>query len=147
MAEVAPSFATELSHEHASLLGQLCSLEEVPEGPSTDCAGPLAGRLRAAQASLQRHFHFEEQGGYMSQVLADAPHLYRAARELLAEHGRMAHDLDSLIAAAASVPPGSPVTPAMREQVRQWVRMVRAHEARENQLIQQACNQDIGTDD
>jgi hypothetical protein len=147
MSEMAPSFATELGDEHVSLLGQIGCLEERPEPGTADCAGLLVGRLTEVQAGLQRHFRFEEEGGYMSRILADAPYLYRAAQELLAEHGRLSDSLDSLITSAAGVPPESLVTPALREQVSQWVLLVRGHEARENRLIQQACNQDIGTDD
>jgi hypothetical protein len=147
MSEITPSFATELGHEHASLLRQLVYLEEGPETGKADCAGPLVGSLREVRAVLHRHFHFEEQGGYMSHILADAPYLDRTARELLAEHSRLGDRLDSLITSAAGVPTGSPVAPDLREQVRQWVLLVRGHEARENRLIQQACNQDIGTED
>jgi hypothetical protein len=147
MSEVAPSFATELNHEHVSLLRQLGCLEERPQAGTADCAGLLLERLREVQAGLKRHFHFEEQGGYMSHILADAPYLDRTARELLAEHGRLSDYLDSLITSAAAVPPESLVTPDLREKVKQWVLLVRGHEARENRLVQQACNQDIGTDD
>jgi hypothetical protein len=147
MSEIAPSFATELGHEHTSLLRQLACLEERPEPGTADCAGLLVGRLREVYASLQRHFHFEEQGGYMSHILADAPYLDRSARDLLAEHGRLSNYLDSLITAVAGVPPESLVTPDLKEKVKQWVLLVRGHEARENRLIQQACNQDIGADD
>jgi len=146
MSEIAPSFATELGHEHVSLLRLLGCLEEKPEPGTANCAGLLAGHLREVQASLQRHFHFEEEGGYMSHFLTDAPHLDRTARELLTEHGRLSKCLESLIRSAAGVPPESLVTPDLREQVRQWVLLVRRHEARENRLIQEACNRDIGTD-
>jgi hypothetical protein len=148
MSEIGPTFASKLGQEHASLLGHLGCLEERPAPGTVDCAGLLVGRLREVQATLQRHFQFEEQGGYMSYILAeDAPHLYRAAQELLAEHGRLRDDLDKLITSAAGVPPESLVTAELREQVSQWVLLVRGHEGRENRLIHQACNQDIGTDD
>jgi hypothetical protein len=147
MSEIAPSFATDLSHEHVSLLGQLGCLLASPEPGLSESAGRLVGRLTEMQASLQRHFRFEEQGGYMSHILADAPYLGRAAQELLAEHGRLSDCLDSLIAAVAGVQPESLVTHTVRDQVREWVLLVRGHEARENRLMQQACNQDIGTDD
>jgi hypothetical protein len=147
MSEIARSFTIELDDEHVSLLAQLGCLEEKPEPGTADCAGLLVGRLTEVQASLQRHFRFEEEGGYMSRILADAPYLHRAAQELLAEHTRLSNYLASLITAAAGVPPESHVTPALRERVSQWVLLVRGHEARENRLIQQACNQDIGADD
>jgi hypothetical protein len=147
MAETAPSFAAELGREHASLLDHLRRLQEGPEPGTADCAGPLVGLLTEAQASLNRHFRFEEQGGYMNQVLAEAPHLYHAAQQLLAEHGRMSDSLDALIATAAAAPPETPVPPSLREQLKQWVVWVYRHEAGENQLVHQACNQDTGTDD
>jgi hypothetical protein len=147
MSEIAPPFAAELGDAHVSLLGQLACLEERSEPGTADCAAFLVRRLREVQTSLQCHFLFEEEGGYMSRILADAPHLHRAAQELLAEHGRLSDSLSSLIAAAAAIEPESGVTAALRAQVSQWVLLVRGHEARENRLIQQACNQDVGTDD
>jgi hypothetical protein len=148
MSEVASTFATELGHEHLSLLGLLDRLEEKVEPASAGCAGLLVGLLKEVQATLQRHFRFEEQGGYMSYIMAeDAPYLYRAAQELLLEHGRLSDGLESLIASAAGVAPESSVPTTLQEQVRHWVRLVRDHEARENRLIHQACNQEIGADD
>jgi hypothetical protein len=148
MSETAPSFTTQLGHEHVSLLTHLSCLEEEVGPKTADCSGILLDRLREVRATLQSHFHFEEQGGYMSYILAeDAPHLYRAAQELLAEHGRLRDDLEKLIASAAGVPPESLVTAAVRERVNHWVQLVRGHEGRENRLINQACNQDIGADD
>jgi hypothetical protein len=147
MSEIALSFAAELGDEHVSLLTQVGCLEERPGPGAADCAGHLVVRLTEVQASLRRHFRFEEEGGYMSRILADAPYLHRAAQEVLAEHGRLSASLDALIAAAAGAPPESLVVPALHEQVRQWVLLVRGHEARENRLIQQACNQDVGAED
>jgi hypothetical protein len=147
MSDIAPSFAAELGDAHASILGQLACLEEGPEPGTVACAGLLVRRLIEVQASLQCHFRFEEEGGYMSRTLADAPHLHRAAQELLAEHGRLSDSLSSLIAGAAAIEPESGITPVLLAQVSQWVMLVRGHEARENRLIQQACNQDVGADD
>jgi hypothetical protein len=147
MSEIASSFASELGHEHVSLLRQLSRLEERPSPGTADSAWLMLSRLRQVQAEVQSHFRFEEQGGYMSQILASAPYLDRAAGELLAGHGRLSDQLEALIKAAAAVPPESLLTPELREQVRQWVLRVREHEAGETRLIQQACNQDIGPED
>jgi hypothetical protein len=147
MSEIALSFAAELGDEHVSLLTQVGCLEERPGPGVADCAGHLVVRLTEVEACLRRHFRFEEEGGYMSRILADAPYLHRAAQEVLAEHGRLSASLNALIAAAAGAPPESLVVPALQEQVRQWVLLVHGHEARENRLIQLACNQDVGTED
>jgi hypothetical protein len=37
--------------------------------------------------------------------------------------------------------------PALRQEVRAWIERVRQHEARENDLVQEAFNRDIGTED
>src|SRR6516165_10713727 len=126
MSETAPSFTTQLGNEHVSLLTHLGCLEQKAGPETADCAGLLLDRLREVQATLQRHFHFEEQGGYMSYFVAeDAPYLYRAAQELLAEHARLSDALDSLMSAAAGAQPESAVTPELRKQVSQWVQQVR----------------------
>lgn len=147
MPEITSSFADKLTHEHVSLLEQLAALEEEIGPRKADSIESLLRHLREAQVRLQRHFHFEEQGGYMSQLLADAPHLTHAAQALLAEHVRISADLESLITATASFQVDSLVTPPLRVQLRQWVLRVRDHEARENRLTQKACNEDIGADD
>jgi hypothetical protein len=141
------SFADDLKHEHVSLLDQLGLLEEGIASWPADCHETLLGSLLEVQASLRRHFHFEEQGGYMSQILDDAPHLHHAAQALLAQHARISIDLDSLIAAVAYLSPECPVTLPLRGQLKQWVQLVRDHESRENHLTQKACNEDIGADD
>jgi len=145
MPQIPLAFAAELGHEHGSLLELLSRLEAATQPGTEGGTGPLPALLREVQANLRRHFDFEEQDGYMSQALTDAPHLYNAAQELLAEHGRMAADLNALITFAAAAE--GAVTPTLQVQVRQWVLLVRRHEARENSLIQKACNQDIGADD
>jgi hypothetical protein len=146
MLHIASSFAAELHQEHVLLFGQLAMLEEKAEPGSTDRMGQLVVRLIEARESLQRHFHFEEQGGYMSQVLADAPHLSHAAHDLFEEHGRLSDNLDSLITLVGGISPETFVAPTLQGQVRELVRLVRGHEARENRLIQQACNQDLGSE-
>jgi hypothetical protein len=147
MLETTASFVTELSQEHDSLLGQLSHVQEAFHEPTRGSASTLADRLQALKTSLLRHFFFEEQGGYMSQVLEQAPHLYRSAQELLAEHHRLGLELDALIESAIAVPLDRLPPVALQQRVEQWMLLVRQHEARENQLIQGTCNQDLGTDD
>jgi hypothetical protein len=107
----------------------------------------IAECLSALKTSLLRHFFFEERGGYMSQVLAQAPHLHRSAQELLAEHHRLELDLDKLIEAVSALPPKRLPSLVLQEAVGEWMSRVQSHEARENQMVQGTCNQDLGTDD
>jgi hypothetical protein len=146
MSKFTLSFACELAREHAVLLGRLADLEK---GAQLDAvpAAALLDHLREVQGILRRHFDFEEQGGYMSHVLAAAPYLHRAAQELLDEHRRLSACLDALVRSAQGVPPLSVVAPSLQAQVVEWLRLVREHEGRENGFVQQASNRDIGADD
>jgi hypothetical protein len=147
MPQTTPAFVAELSHEHVALLSQLARLEKGLVPQSADGAGNLAGRLRELRVCLHHHFDFEEEGGYMSQALADAPHLHHQVQALLEEHARLGELLDDLIAGSAGSAPEAPVPAAVCEGVRHWLHLVRSHESRENQLVQGVCNQDIGADD
>jgi hypothetical protein len=147
MLETTFSFVAELSQEHDSLLGQLSHVQEAFHEYLPGGASLLADRLRALKTSLLRHFFFEEQGGYMSQVLEQAPHLHRSAQELLAEHHLLGLELDALIESASAVPPDRLPPVPLQQRVEQWMGLVRRHEAKENQLIQGTCNQDLGAED
>jgi hypothetical protein len=147
MHETASSFAEELGQEHASLLKQLEQLETMTAGSTVPTVGVLVEALRAVRAGLHRHFLFEEKGGYMNHVLAQAPQLHRRTEELLAEHHHLGRTIEELIGTAALASPGSPLPSAECERVRQWVKLVRGHEARENQLVMEACCGDIGEED
>ncbi|MBL8797490.1 MAG: hemerythrin domain-containing protein [Planctomycetia bacterium] len=147
MQETAAAFAEELGHEHASLLKQLEELETMTAGSTVSAAGVLIESLRAVRAALHRHFLFEEKGGYMNHVLANAPQLHRRTEELLAEHTHIGRSVEELIGNAAAASPGAPISAEVCEQVRQWVKLVRGHEAGENKLVMEACCGDIGEED
>jgi hypothetical protein len=147
MHETATSFAEELGHEHASLLQQLEELETMTAGSTVSAVGVLLETLRAVRAALHRHFLFEEKGGYMNHVLAHAPHLHRRTEGLLAEHHHIGRSVEELIGNAAVASPGAPISAEVCEHVRQWVKLVRGHEASENLLVMEACCGDIGEED
>jgi hypothetical protein len=114
---------------------------------TVSAVGVLVEALRAVRAGLHRHFLFEEKGGYMNHVLAHAPHLHRRTEELLAEHNHIGRSVEELIGTAAGISPDSSVPSAVCENVRQWVKLVRGHEARENQLVMETCCEDVGEED
>ena len=147
MHETAASFAEELGHEHASLLKQLEELKDMTAGNNVPAVGVLVEALRAVRAVLHRHFLFEEKGGYMNHVLAHAPHLHRRTEELLAEHHHIGRTIEELIGSATVASPSSPIPIEVCENVRQWVKLVRGHEARENQLVMEACCEDVAAED
>jgi hypothetical protein len=144
MSAAASVFFDGLHLEHASLLERLSQLEAAIESSH---GARVVGHLHAIQAHLLTHFRFEEKDGYMKQVLDRAPHLHRRVQSLLAEHGQMACGLELLIAAGSALAGDQVPSDAFRHQVRQLLVIVRAHESAENQLVQEAANRELGTED
>jgi hypothetical protein len=133
-----------LSRAHAALLEDLRQLEEAVRPAVGEGLAELRARLGATQAHILEHFRFEEQNGYMDAVRQREPRLERAVQELAEEHRRLAQSLDALIRKARAA---RGLGETVREAVRGWVDSVRRHEARENDLVQEAFSVDIGAED
>jgi hypothetical protein len=139
------SFQRTLGQEHATLLAELRKLEEVVALSPVPDPRTLLDQLDAVTRRVAEHFAFEEEGGYMAQVLERAPHLHRVAADLLAEHRLMAQALEQLadgLRAARGQPDRH-----WQEHLREWVARMLHHEARENHLVQDACNRDVAAED
>jgi iron-sulfur cluster repair protein YtfE (RIC family) len=129
------SFAEALHEAHTDLLRDLQELEQAVGAGSRESPAELSTRLGKVRMHLADHFCFEEEGGYMAPVLKEEPRLGRVIQELLAQHGQMAQALDALIQEVQRAPTAQAVP---REKIQAWVGQVRHHEARENQLVQEA---------
>jgi len=139
--------AEELGRAHMGLLEEMQRLEKAagPCGPTGAGEGlaELRTHLDATRTHILEHFRFEEQNGYMDVVSKREPRLQRVIEELAQEHRQLAQTLDALTAQARAVSPDD----RFREEVRAWVKAVRQHEVREDELILDAFNLDIGTKD
>jgi hypothetical protein len=93
---------------------------------------------------LTEHFRFEEQNGYMDVVREREPRLERTIQQLAEEHGQLTRSLDALIKEAGKA---TSLGDALREAILSWIECVRQHEARENDLVQDAFDLDIGVED
>jgi hypothetical protein len=139
-----PSVAEALSQAHATLLDDLRELEEAARPAAGDGLAALCARLGATQARLTEHFRFEEHDGYMHAVRERVPRLERTIQHLADEHGQLAQSLDDLLRESAAA---TSLAEPLRRQVRAWIERVRHHEARENDVVHEAFNRDIGTMD
>jgi hypothetical protein len=129
------SFAVALQQEHTDLLADLRELEQA--GCSAPGEGPaeLGVRLATVRTHITNHFRFEEQGGYMASVLKVESHFAPVVNQLLAEHKQMTQALEAIIQETGTVRSLSGIP---REKIRVWIDQVRRHEARENQLVDEA---------
>ncbi len=138
------SLAESLQQAHAALLDDLRKLEEASRAAPREGPGELRTRLDATHAHLVEHFRFEEQNGYLDAVRKQEPRLERVIEQLAQEHRQLLQALEALIEAARS--PRCLGEPFQAE-VREWVERVRQHEVRENDLVQDAFNLDLGAED
>ena len=115
-----------------------CLLEPV------DTPTEIHERLVKARVHILDHFRFEELGGYLDAIRLRHPRLDRAIQHLLEEHGQLMQTLESLIAQAAG---STCQDPTLTDKVRMWIRRLHEHESRENRLVGEAYNVDIGTED
>jgi hypothetical protein len=133
-----------LGRAHEGLLEDLRHLEGAAHPAAAEGLDGLRARLAATRAHLAAHFRFEEQNGYLDAVRKREPRLERAVQQLADEHRQLAESLEGLVREAGAA---TSLEDPLRQEVRAWIERVRQHEARENDLVQDAFNRDIGTED
>lgn len=136
--------AERLARAHASLLTDLRTLEDEIRPAARTGLGELQARLAATRSHVREHFRFEERGGYLTGVRQCEPRLEHAIRELAQEHRRLLQDIDAIIAGARTA---VQVDEPLAEAVHDWIRQLRHHEARENDLVQDALIPDLAAED
>jgi DNA-binding transcriptional ArsR family regulator len=144
MERTEPRLAEALRRAHVALLEDLRKLEEIVRPEAGRSVAELAARLGATYAHITEHFRFEEQDGYMEAVRQREPRLERDVEQLAGEHCRLAESLAALLAEARGRTAPDSSFPG---RVRAWVAQVRRHEARENDLVQEAFNWDVAAED
>jgi hypothetical protein len=90
------------------------------------------------------HFAVEERNGWMDQALKREPRLDHAIRAVHEEHLELVHSLGTLIDEAEAV---EELDEAFRDKLRRWIHRVRDHEARENEILEDAFVEDLGAGD
>ncbi len=80
----------------------------------------------------------------MEEVKKQAPRLDRMIRQLAEEHEQLRQTLDAIIREAETA---TSLGDSLKDQIREWIRHVRQHESREDDVAQDAFNLDIGMKD
>jgi len=129
---------------HETLMKDLRKLEEAASPSLTKAVAELNARLASTFAHVTEHFRFEEQNGYMDAVRKREPRLERIVEQLAEEHHQLAQSLNALVTQSKS---SLSADDGFRAKVRAWIDQIRHHEARENQLVQEAFNLDLAAED
>jgi len=145
---LSPAFLQEIKeddHQLRQLLDRLRQALQIRDWGESQLR-QLAKVTAQLRDRLAFHFTLEESYGYFEDPVSVAPRLCEAAEDLRSEHGRLyshiaqvADDADGCHHAADEMACGE-----LRASCRKFVRCFEEHEARENELISRAFNEDIG---
>jgi hypothetical protein len=144
MKNTKPTPGEALRKAHRALFKDMANLEAATRDADATDGRVWRHELEQARSLLTRHFLLEEQDGYMANVLAREPRLEHAVDQLLKEHHQLLASLDTLLDAVRLMPA---VKEGFRSEVRAWINGVKAHESRENGLVEDAFNLDTGAED
>lgn len=138
----AMALAKRLAAEHERLHRLLERTDELVQSDEANIAS-VQGTVSELITALERHFAWEEEGGYMSEALQAAPWLFRRAAALRRQHAM-------LLRAAEQIREGTHHAAnleLLKSSLERLVRRVRRHEQAEDTLLQEAVTQDIGAKD
>jgi hemerythrin len=96
---------------------------------------------------LRQHFAEEEAGGYMEEALALAPRFGPQAQRLVNEHPVMLEQMDHLTELARRCYEQGQAGAELCGRLREFFATLRAHDAAENRILQEAFNTDLGLND
>ena len=101
--------------------------------------------LRKFNMSMLNHFDLEEEGGYLAEIIAEAPQSFKAVKNLEAQHEQFICDLSRIILVLKQMESFSPEKlQECKENLSLLISSLREHEKTENTLVQSAYSTDIG---
>ena len=112
-------------------------------GPSRagDTRNDIAGRLARLQSELAEHFAEEERVGFLPEAASLEPRLTHRARRILSQHDTLRVELSKVVSTLAR---GTADWHQVNENVSSFTSLLREHEQRENELINDAYLDDLG---
>ncbi|MFM8803385.1 MAG: hemerythrin domain-containing protein [Planctomycetia bacterium] len=137
--------------EHRDLFNLMLSVRSTfaADGPPTlELRTALLTCLKELRRHLAEHFAQEERGGFLEEAVTRVPRLSAAVRSILGQHPALLAELDALIREFENTPLQAAAWAAA------WSRADRAfevfsdhmtaHERRENAVVQEGYNEDLG---
>ena len=111
---------------------------------ANSAADDVVAALNSLRTHLHDHFEKEERGGFLEESVTRIPRLAKAVAAVLADHPRLLAEIDALI---DSLPTGTITLEAWRscsEGFERFAGHLVAHERRENAVVQEGYNEDLG---
>ncbi len=145
-----PEIARQVEEEHEAIKRAMDDIRDAiaSDDPSSNFPQwhlDFIWRLRDFRLHLLRHFDLEEEGGFMSDIVARAPETSAKVAELENEHEDIVDYLDTILKTLKKVETWDELREHdVDESISALLDLIRKHEATENQLIQKAYCREYG---
>ncbi len=145
--------ARQVIEEHEELnqnIGELkiTILEKVSTRDFPDWRIQFIGKLQDLKQKLTSHFEFEEQGGFMAEVIDEAPQLLNQVKELEIEHKQILANLDGVVKDFKKLGIKDDLElQDILNRVSRIMNELHHHEITENELLQSAFYREHGIPD
>ncbi|MFQ5605848.1 MAG: hemerythrin domain-containing protein [bacterium] len=119
--------------------------QDVPAEEFAEWRLEFMWRLRDFRLHLLKHFDLEEAGGFMKEILNEAPQSMNSVKKLEAEHEEIVAELDEILTTLKQMELKDDAKMAeVRTRVLNFLTAIRKHEAAENELIAMVYCQEYG---
>ena len=150
MAEEKSKMSSKVLEEHNILRENISTLSkkiemEIPDEKYEEWRLEFMWQLRDFRNHCLKHFDFEELGGFMKDVLNDAPETKTVVCKLEEEHTKIIKELDSILDDLKLLEKKEPEKlNNLKSDVKHLIIKLKAHEKAENDLIQKVYSQEYG---
>jgi len=144
------SFAKQLKKEHAYIHEIIKKIEKRvamigPQRPALEWGSSLLENLSSLREHLEKHFEFEEMGGFMEEVMKALPNVSPQVESLRRDHQILAFEINDLYKRAETlILDNGPTSREMGEDIKHFLHSLGEHERKENELILHVFLDDVG---
>ena len=132
--------------QHMALRDRVADIQRALQS-QPDKSDPICSKLSGLLKDLQAHFLEEESGGFFNHIKLRAPQLETDTKLLQEEHQDLLGKARDLITAAEACEGNEQWWQRLKANFHDFSKSLMHHESLENQLLQRAYNEDIGSHD
>lgn len=150
MPENKSNISSKVMDEHNILRQNISTLSskielDIPDEKYEEWRLEFMWQLRDFRNHCLKHFDFEELGGFMKDVLNDAPETKKIVKKLEEDHTKIIKELDDILDdLKAQENKNSENLELLKSNVKHLIIKLKAHEKAENDLIQKVYSQEYG---
>jgi hemerythrin-like domain-containing protein len=144
------SIANQLKKEHAYIDEITRKIEKLvaavkPQRRALQWSSALLENLSSLREHLEKHFEFEETGGFMEEVIKALPNISPQVEALHRDHEILAYEINDLYRRAERlILDNGPTTREIGEDIKHFLHSLRAHETKENAMVLHVFLDDVG---